>query len=52
MRRCQCGKTKTQFLRNGAACGSFLNPLVNNLPFEMHLPGYNFTGPGKNSTKD
>ena len=24
----------------------FLNTLVNNLPFEMHLPGHSFTGPG------
>ena len=51
-RRCQCGKTKTQFLRKDAAGGSFLNTLVNILPFEMHLPGYNFTGPEQNSTKD
>ena len=39
MRREQCftsGKTKTQFVKKGAAGGSFLNTLVNNLPFEMH----------------
>ena len=41
-----CGKTKTQFVKKGAVGGSFLNTLVNNLPFEMHLPGHNFTGPG------
>ena len=41
-----CGKTKTQFVKKGAAGGSFLNTFVNNLPFEMHLPGHNFTGPG------
>ena len=29
-----------------ATGGSFLNTLVNKLPFEMHLPGRNFTGPG------
>ena len=40
-------KTKSQFVENGAAGGSFLNTLVNKLPFEMHLPGHNFTGPGK-----
>ena len=49
MRRGQyitCGKTKTKFVKGGAADGSFLNTLVNNLPFEMDLPGHNFTGPG------
>ena len=40
-------KTKTQFVkRDAAGGGSFLNSLVNKLPFEMHLPGHNFTGPG------
>ena len=49
MRRGQCitcEKTKTQFGKKGAAGGSFLNTLVNKFPFEMHLPGHNFTGPG------
>ena len=49
MRRGQCitcGKTKTQFVKKGAAGISFLNTLVNNLPFETHLPGHNFTGQG------
>ena len=41
-----CRKTKTQFFLKGAAGGSFLNTLVNKLPFEMHLPGHNFTDPG------
>lgn len=39
-----CGSVKTQFTKvigNGMA-----NSLINNLPFEMHLPGHNFTGPG------
>ena len=36
-----CGKTKTQFLKRDAAGGSFLNTLVNKLPFEMQLPGQN-----------
>ena len=40
-----CGKTKTQFVKKGAVGESFLNTFVNNLPFEMHLPGHNFTGP-------
>ena len=49
MRRDQCitcGNTKTQFIKRDAVGGSFLNTLVNKLPFEMHLPGHNFTGPG------
>ena len=37
-------KTKTQFIKSDATGRSFLNTLVNNLPFEMHLPGHNFTG--------
>ena len=41
-----CGKTRTQFVEKGAAGESFLKTLVNSLPFEMHLPGHNFTGPG------
>ena len=49
MRRGQCftsGKNKSQFVIKGAAGESFLNTLVNKLPFEMHLPGHNFTCPG------
>ena len=38
-------KTKTQFIKRDATGGRFLNSLVNKLPFEMHLPGHNFTGP-------
>ena len=38
--------TKTQFIKSDATGGSFLNTLMNKLPFEMHLPGHNFTGPG------
>ena len=54
MRRCQCvtcGKTKTQFVKKEVAGGSFLNSLVNKIPFEMHLPGHNFTGPGTKLNK-
>ena len=43
---CKCGKTKTQFVKRGAAGGSFLNTFVHKLPFEMHLLGHNFTGSG------
>ena len=40
-----CGTTKTQFIK-AQKDGSLLNKAINNLPFEMHLPGHNFTGPG------
>ena len=40
-----CGKTKAQFVKGIAAGGSFLNSCVDNLHFEMHLSGHNFTGP-------
>ena len=40
-----CGTTKTQFIKAQKG-GSLLNKVINNLPFEMHLPGHNFTGPG------
>ena len=39
-----CGKTKTQFIKSDATGASVLNTLMNNLPFEIHLPGHNFTG--------
>ncbi|MCK5872763.1 MAG: hypothetical protein KAG26_08040 [Methylococcales bacterium] len=45
-----CGKVKTQFVR-ATAGGSFVNSLINKLPFEMHLPGHSFTGPGTNLNK-
>ena len=38
-------KTKTQFIKRDVTGGSFLDTLVNKLPFEIHLPGHNFTGP-------
>lgn len=40
-----CGSTKTQFVKLPEG-GSFLNSTINSLPFEMHLPGHSFTGPG------
>ena len=39
-------QTKTQFIKRDVTGKSFLNTLVNKLPFEMHLPRHNFTGPG------
>ena len=38
-----CGKVKTQFVKTGTG---LFNKAVNSLPFELHLPGHNFTGPG------
>ena len=46
MNASHAGKTKSQFIKRDATGGSFLNSLVNKRPFEMHLPGHNFTGPG------
>ena len=43
---CHMLKTKTKFVKKGSAGGSFLNTLVKKLPYEMHLPGHNYTGPG------
>ena len=40
-----CGTTKTQFIKAQKG-GPLLNKAINNLPFEMHLPSHNFTGPG------
>ena len=40
-----CGTTKKQFIKVQKG-GSSLNKAISNLPFEMHLPGHNFTGPG------
>ena len=48
MKRGMCvisGTTKTQFIEAQEG-GSLLNKAINNLPFEMHLPGQNFRGPG------
>ena len=45
------GKTKSQFIKSDTTGGSFLNTLVNKLPFEMHLPGHNITDPGSNLNK-
>ena len=40
-----CGTTKTQFIKAQEG-GSLSNKTINNLPFEMRLPGHNFMGPG------
>ena len=41
-----CGRIKSQFIKSDAIGGSFLNTTINKPPFELHLPGHNFTGPG------
>ena len=46
-----CGTIKCKFVKKEVAGGSFLNSLVNKFPLEMHLPGYNFTGPGTKLNK-
>ena len=44
--RCDvCGIRKTQFIKADVGKG-VVNKLINNLPFEAHLPGHKFTGPG------
>ena len=49
MRRGQCntcGKLRLNSSKVRLPVEVLLNTLVNNLLFEMHLPGHNFTGPG------
>jgi hypothetical protein len=46
-----CYNIKTQFTKNRQSGGGLLNRVINKLPFEMHLPGHNFTGPGTNLNK-
>ena len=54
MRRDQCvtcGKINCEFVKKEVAGGIFLNSLLNKLPFEMPLPGHNFTGSGTKLNK-
>ena len=46
-----CRMIKTQFVKQDAVGGGIMNRIINKLPFEMHLPGHNFTGPGTNLSK-
>jgi len=39
-----CGTKKSKFI--SASGKGFINDTINSLPFEMHMPGHNFTGPG------
>jgi len=43
-----CGTKKSEFI--SASGKEFINDTINYLPFEMHMPGHNFTGPGHNFT--
>lgn len=43
-----CGCKKTQFIKRGKG---LVNNLINKLPFEMHMPGHNFLGPGTKLNK-
>ena len=45
-----CGSNKSQFIKTNQGRG-LINSAINKLPFEMHLPGHNFTGPGTNLKK-
>jgi len=38
-----CESKKSKFISSGKG---FLIDAINSLPFEMHMPGHNFTGPG------
>jgi len=44
-----CETKKSKFI---SACGKgFINDTINPLPFEMHMPGHDFTGPGTKLNK-
>jgi len=40
-----CETKKSKFIKSQEAKG-FLNNAINSLPFQMHLPGHSFPGPG------
>jgi len=44
-----CGTEKSQFI--SASGKGFINDKINSLPFEMHMSGHNFTGPGTKLNK-
>jgi len=44
-----CGTKKSKFI--SARGKAFINDTINSLPFEMHMPGHNFTGPGTKPNK-
>ena len=46
-----CGLKKSKFISASTSGKGFLHKAINSLPFEMHLPGHNFTGPGTKLNK-
>jgi len=46
-----CGTKKSKFISASTSGKGFLNKEINSLPFEMHLPRHNFTGPGTKLNK-
>jgi len=44
-----CGTKKSKFI--SASGKGFINDTINSLPFKMHMPGHNFTGPGTKLNK-
>jgi len=47
---CCLRNKKSKFIKSQQAKG-LLNNAINNLPFQMHLPGHSFTGPGTKRDK-
>jgi len=45
------GTKKSKFISVSTSSKGFLNKAINSLPFEMHLPGHNFNGPGTKLNK-
>jgi len=46
-----CGTKKSKFISASTSGKVFLNKAINSLPFEMILPGHNFTGSGTKLNK-
>jgi len=44
-----CGTKKSKCISSSGK--GFVNDTINSLPFEMHMPGHNFTGPGTKLNK-
>ena len=44
-----CGTKKSKFISTRGK--GFINDTIISLPFEMHMPGHNFTGPGTKLNK-
>ena len=47
-----CCSIETQFVKDDSIGGSYLNSTIYKLPFELHLPGYKFTGSGTKPEKN